>query len=99
MPVVRTKSERPDGGLSIICPFEYQHTQLSSETSTTYWPPLTGGYEFGNWKGQHGHCEGRSRYEFERELLGEEKPRTDTGIDWPVLAQEALHGVAGEIVR
>jgi RecA-family ATPase len=58
------KEEHPDGKIHIICPFEEQHTQPSSVSSTTYFVAHTNGYKFGHFKCQHGHCEGRTREDF-----------------------------------
>lgn len=54
------KSERKDGGLNIVCPFEAGHSTESGETSTIYYPANTGGYAKPAFKCLHGSCEGRS---------------------------------------
>ena len=57
-------SDRATGTLNIECPFVSKHTQDSSETATQYFPANTGGYDRGNFKCMHAHCEGRSRADF-----------------------------------
>lgn len=58
------KGYERDGRLHIVCPFEDEHTSESSDSSTTYFPAGTGGYEVGHFKCLHAHCEGRSDHEF-----------------------------------
>lgn len=58
------KSRRRDGGLNIECPFADEHSGESGETSTTYWPPHTGGHAIGNFRCLHSHCVGRPRAGF-----------------------------------
>ncbi len=55
------KSQRPDGALNIVCPFEAAHTTESGESSTVYFPPNTGGYAVGHFKCLHASCAGRTR--------------------------------------
>lgn len=58
-----------DGRLHITCPWEDQHTTESSESSTTYWPAHTGGYQQGHFACLHAHCEHRTDGEF-KEAIG-----------------------------
>lgn len=62
-------SAQKDGALNIECPFAAEHTTDSGETATQYYPAHTGGFEHGNFKCLHAHCEGRTRHEF-MEALG-----------------------------
>lgn len=56
------KSQRPDGGLDIICPFEQEH---STDTGgTVYFLPHTGGYEKGNFACLHEHCKEKLQAQF-----------------------------------
>ena len=55
------KSQRPDGALNIVCPFEDEHSTKSNESSTVYFPPNTGGYAVGNFKCLHASCADRTR--------------------------------------
>ncbi len=48
-----------DGKMHILCPWQDEHTSESAESSTTYFPPHTGGYANGNFKCLHAHCEHR----------------------------------------
>jgi hypothetical protein len=57
-------SDHSTGALNIECPFAAEHTQDSSESATRYFPANTGGYDRGNFKCMHAHCEGRSRADF-----------------------------------
>lgn len=57
------RTER-DGRLHITCPFEHEHTSDSGDSSTTYWPAHTGGYNYGHFHCLHAHCEDRSDQEF-----------------------------------
>ena len=56
--------ERPDGKIHIVCPFEENHTEPSSVSSTTYFVAYTNGYRFGHFKCQHAHCAQRTREDF-----------------------------------
>ena len=58
------KSERSDGGLNIVCPFEDGHSADSGETSTLFYPANTGGYAKAAFKCLHGSCEGRSAAQY-----------------------------------
>jgi hypothetical protein len=60
----RVKRAERDGRLHITCPFEAEHTGESGDTSTTYWPPHTGGYVNGHFLCLHAHCEHRSDQEY-----------------------------------
>lgn len=57
------RTER-DGRMHIDCPWEAEHTTETGDTSTTYWPAHTGGYENGHFKCLHAHCEHREDAEF-----------------------------------
>lgn len=76
------KTQRRDGGLNIECPFTSEHTGASGETSTTYFPPHTGGFEDGNFKCLHAHCMDRPRRGFLLKLA--EDP---SGIPQPEILQ------------
>lgn len=69
-------SAERDGRLHIICPFAAEHTADTGESSTTYFPAFTGGFERGHFHCLHAHCAGRSDGEFLHAL----------GIDSPDLA-------------
>lgn len=56
----KVKGTERDGRMHIECPWEEDHSTDSGESSTTYWPAHTGGYERGGFKCLHAHCEGRS---------------------------------------
>lgn len=78
------RAER-DGRLHITCPWEEEHTSDSGDSSTTYWPAHTGGYENGHFKCLHAHCEQREDHEFlealgyvDEELLTEFEAIADT---------------------
>lgn len=71
------KSTERDGRLHITCPWESEHTSDSADSSTTYFPALTGGYERGHFLCLHSHCEGRSDSEFLAALGLAEDPRDD----------------------
>ena len=58
------KSQRREGGLNIECPYSDEHTSVSGETSTVYYPPNTGGYAVGHFKCLHASCVGRTRGQF-----------------------------------
>lgn len=58
------KSQRREGALNIECPFSSDHTSESSESSTVYYPPNTGGYAAGHFKCLHATCVGRGRGQF-----------------------------------
>ena len=54
-----------DGALLITCPWESEHTTGEAGDGSTCWFPAgTNGYDRGNFKCLHGHCEGRSNAEF-----------------------------------
>ena len=75
-PVVQALSEQgmvlsqaSTGMLAIRCPFDDGHTLGSSITSTVYFPPHTGGYEFGHFDCKHASCAHREDSDF-KEALG-----------------------------
>jgi hypothetical protein len=55
-------------GINVVCPFEHEHTSASSETSTTYWLPHTGGRARGSFVCLHAHCREREQEEFLSEI-------------------------------
>lgn len=57
------RAER-DGRLHVECPWVDEHTSETGDSSTTYWPAHTGGYEKGHFKCLHAHCEHREDHEF-----------------------------------
>lgn len=48
-----------DGRLHITCPWEAEHTSDTGDSSTTYWPAHTGGFDNGGFRCLHAHCEHR----------------------------------------
>lgn len=48
-----------DGRLHITCPWESEHTTDTGDSSTTYWPAHTGGFDNGGFRCLHAHCEHR----------------------------------------
>ena len=59
------KSIGKDGTLHVTCPWEEEHGESDSETSTSYFPAHTGGHATANFKCLHGHCDGvRTNQEF-----------------------------------
>ena len=62
------KQTTKEGPLHITCPFESDHTSESAVSATTYFPPNTGGYQFGHFKCLHAHCEHRTDDEFKQAL-------------------------------
>lgn len=48
-----------DGRLHIACPWEAEHTSDTGDSSTTYWPAHTGGFDNGGFRCLHAHCEHR----------------------------------------
>lgn len=63
-----------DGRLHITCPWVADHTTASPDSSTSYFPAHTGGYERGHFKCLHAHCTHRTDDEF-KDALG--VPNTD----------------------
>lgn len=57
-------STERDGRLHIVCPFAAEHTSDTGDSSTTYFPAHTGGYDRGNFSCLHSHCAKRSQSEF-----------------------------------
>lgn len=74
-----------DGRLHITCPWESEHTSDTGDSSTTYWPAHTGGFEHGGFRCLHAHCEERN-VEDMKEALGIAEDTTD---DFEVLGGEA----------
>lgn len=70
-------STERDGRLHISCPFEDEHTGGSTESATTYFPAHTGGFETGNFRCLHAHCEHRTRRDFLEALGLVDDPRDD----------------------
>lgn len=62
-------SQSATGMLAITCPFDDGHTPGSSVTSTVYFPPHTGGYEFGHFDCKHASCAHRDDADF-KEAIG-----------------------------
>jgi len=58
------KRQERDGRLHITCPWEHEHTTDTGDSSTTYWPAHTGGYEQGHFHCLHAHCEHRTDDQF-----------------------------------
>jgi len=55
--------------MSVVCPNKGEHTNESSDTSTVYWPPATGGYTNGSFDCKHEHCKHIGLAEF-KEAVG-----------------------------
>ena len=62
------KRDHGDGKLSIVCPFENNHTERGGETSTVYLLPNFGGVPYGKFVCMHRHCEGRQQEDYLRAL-------------------------------
>ena len=60
--------ENKDGRLDIVCPFDEGHSAQSSDSSTSYWPAHTGGYERGHFHCLHASCLNHSDDEYLRKL-------------------------------
>lgn len=58
------KSVQRDGALNIICPFEEFHNSGSSESTTVYYLPNTGGYAEGRFHCKHEGCKDRPAHTF-----------------------------------
>jgi hypothetical protein len=58
----------PDGKIHIRCPFESEHEQKTSVSSTTYFMPNTNHYKTGHFKCHHGHCAGRTDEDFLKKI-------------------------------
>lgn len=97
------KSYRPDGGLNIICPFKDGHTIKSSETSTVYYPPHTGGFKYGGFKCMHEHCSNMSRKDLleklELEEVREFYPQDHTGMAESLLESNFKIGSQHTLIR
>lgn len=68
LPYLRTHSlilaETRDGRMHVACPWASTHTTRSDDSSTTYFPAGTGGYEQGHFLCLHAHCQERSTGEY-----------------------------------
>lgn len=53
-----------DGRIHVPCPWQAEHTAGTDPTATTYFPAGTNGFETGNFRCLHGHCESRTVSEF-----------------------------------
>jgi AAA domain/Bifunctional DNA primase/polymerase, N-terminal len=58
------RSTERDGRLHITCPWDELHTNESADSSTTYFPAHTGGYENGHFLCMHAHCSDRNDDDF-----------------------------------
>ncbi len=63
------KSKARAGHLNIECPCSADHTGESSETTSVYYLPNTGGYAEGTFNCKHEHCAQRPQQEF-RDAIG-----------------------------
>jgi hypothetical protein len=52
------------GKYAVVCPFDAEHTSVTSPSSTTYFLPHTGGHPLGNFKCLHDHCKDRTQRDF-----------------------------------
>src|SRR5690606_34184995 len=57
-----------EGKLAIECPFDAEHSGLSTPSSTVYMIPHTGGYSHGRFDCKHAHCATRSNNDFIRKI-------------------------------
>ena len=76
------KRDHGVGKLSIICPFESQHSEPGGESSTAYLLAHFGGMATGRFYCLHSHCQGRSQSEFLKALGldGDERAVIETAI-------------------
>lgn len=58
------KSWQKDGRLNVRCPWESEHTSESGETASVWFPAGVGGFDKGNYRCLHAHCEHRSKEDF-----------------------------------
>ena len=58
------KSSERDGRLHVQCPFGSNHSTDSADSSTTYFPAFTGGFEHGRFFCLHAGCASRSQQDF-----------------------------------
>lgn len=77
----RVISIQPNGAYNIVCPFKEEHSGDSGETETQYFPHKTGGFELGNFRCMHAHCEKRTREDFLNAVAYE--PPTDFDDETP----------------
>ena len=99
-------SQAATGMLAIRCPFDDEHTPGSAITSTVYFPPHTGGYEFGHFDCKHASCAHRDDTDF-KDAIGvgvaemfdfvTDSERVVEGEDAPALRYEFIH--ASEFVQ
>ena len=78
-----------DQRMHITCPWEDQHTTDTGESSTTYFPAHTNGYEQGHAVCLHAHCENRTDAEFKAAIGYVD---ADLMADFEVLADEQPAG-------
>lgn len=57
-------SQAADGRLDIVCPFAAGHSTPNTPSSTSYYPPHTGGYVNGHFHCLHASCADRSDEDF-----------------------------------
>lgn len=53
------------GEIFVECPWKHEHTSDSGVTESAWFPAGTNGYERGNYRCLHAHCDGRGAAEFE----------------------------------
>jgi len=58
--------EGRDGALYVDCPWKGEHSNDSGITEAAWFPAGTNGYERGNFRCLHAHCDGRGAGEFEQ---------------------------------
>ena len=76
------KSQDRDGKLHIVCPFEAEHdTGAGADSSTSYFPAMTGGYAQGHFVCLHAHCQERSDDEFKVAIGFEDSMFDDLDAD------------------
>lgn len=70
-PVLKRLTERSmvkrdlrNGKLAVTCPFEAEHTEETSDSSTVYMLPNYGGVRYGKFSCLHAHCAKREQEEF-----------------------------------
>ena len=99
------KRNRPDGGVDIFCPFEDSHTAPGGDSATVYFAPHTNGFAKGHFDCKHSHCAHRTDVDFLAAIgIGPSEAHrgdaeTTAKMEWPILDEAALHGLAGNIVR
>ena len=99
------KRDRHDNGVDIICPFQDSHTTPGGDTATVYFAPHTNGFARGHFDCKHSHCAHRTDVDFLAAIgIGPSEAHrgeaeTTAKMEWPILDEAALHGLAGDIVR